>query len=734
MAGTATYIFRSEYLKRKIGMNISLLHGMTGFLEKRNPLLDKAPFISAIVVILTWVLLIVSRSQSDFPLIALIDLQIGGGFFILLSGLVLFTKKRFFQHLLFGMMVVQTLIMGLNSQLFFLGCFWGVVTAYLGFSLYRKGFAATIHEIGASPVVEPQRATEKLSKKGLGICLLIAVVALGVYGRTLTQPGLEENQMCYFATAHQSSYEDGIEKFSRVWEIKPIFHRAPIYVVYAAATAVSSYYDKVSFESAVNGIYGLITSLMIIIGVFLARGRLTGVSGLPWWLMALLGIGFQTVMVVRFFEVEEMVFSLSVLGIGLLLSKRWPLVLLSPFVFLEITLLKGLTLFTPMAYLFFFLLLFRFSKREYIAFGIGSLLAVGTLLLFFKTYPLFMQEYGSARSIQQSTVFFFAIVRILTFFGALAKGMLTNPFLFPGIVVTVLLLQYFGSTKRYRPVAGLILLWSFLGIIPLLMGKSFTYYALPFTIGAFLSILLFIGEYGGILKSLKESGKGKKRVLVAFGIPSLVLLLQFPVQSIAFIIFGGAVIIFLSRKRELTTASMVLGTIFIGTNLSWMATNHAWIERKPAILFHEPLITDFFFDDESLRSETMLYLTFGPEPYHLGLKNSNRYFYTLPFRRHLQMVNAAEGKSKELQLIARFTKESARIIEQTRPVQECLEEALQFQGRFILHSYNSELQKSGWCRRDLYPALDSKIATEYKPLIIGTNHILYERRGVHIEE
>lgn len=679
--------------------------------------LKKTPLVIAAITTLFWYIGLVSRYVTSQPEIALVDLGLGAIVFSTLTLLISVVKNRVPSYLLLLLTVTQALIMGMSSSLLPFGVVWALLSALLAVSLFPQWTVSLLHAL-QRPAADETVALQVRSSKFKTVIIVLGLISIGLFVRFYTQPGLGVNQQCYFATANQSSFhESWYDTFASVWEIKPVTHRAFVYVVYELAEKYSSFQNKEGFETAVNSIYLVWSFLVIGIGVILGRKRFMEISGIHWGYVLLLAFAFQGVLVEKAFEVEEMVFSLSVLTLGFMWSRKSPLIFLAPFLCAYITSLKILTLFVPVALILFSMTFIRFTKKEFLAFGVGTVAAIIGAAVFLYQFPPFLSEMAGARAMQQGTVFFFGGMRVATFIGTLSKTFFYNPFVLAGAVVNVLLLVGLGKEKRVKEQGAVIALWFLLGIIPLVMGKSFTYYALPFTISAFLTLLVFMKNADFITAHIS-----KKTLLWAFLLPVVVILYKgLEVTLITSVALAVALI--LSRKKFFTEAWMnMFFVIFLSSLTLWCVLHTPWKSRPASPNAVNTEIVNYLDGDSGLLDEQMLYLTFGTIPYSLGIRNTNRYFYTLPMLRHAQMEKVARATKGELKYLNRFGRDMADNIAESVSFQECLAGAEAFRGKYIFHD------SRGWGNFELYPQLDSLVKSDYEAVVNAGRQTLYVKK------
>lgn len=693
------------------------LNSIEKYIAKHESHFKKYPLVIGLVTTLFWYVGVVLRVTTSFPEIALVDLGLGAIAFSVVTLLVKVVKNKIPSYLLLALIVTQALIMGMSSSLIVIGVIWVCLAVALGVALFPHWVMDVISSLKSSdtesavPISIPRRTATIIS--------VLFVVAFLFFVRSYVQPEMGVNQQCYFATAHQSSYRESLyEKFASVWEIKPITHRAFIYGIYEIATNYFPFHDKAGFEKTANGVYFLWTVILITAGIFLGRREWRELSGVHWWYLLILAVSFQGVMVGRSFEVEEMVFSLSVLLLGMLFSRNRILLFIAPLLALYISSLKILTLFIPIALLLFTISVISYSRKEWFAVLLGTLFALVLTISFVVKYPLFLTEIAGARAMQQGTVFFFGGVRIGTFIGALAKAFYYNPFVMAGVVANTLLLFHYNREKQFKKSTVLMVIWFLLGIIPLVMGKAFSYYALTLTIGAFLSIVLCCRNAQEVCAKTTT-----REVLWAVVPPLLVLLYQGMIPVLIATVLISAITFVLKQRVSEKQWGHLFVSLYLFSFLFWLAVHMPWQTRPASSSRVGAEIVQELEKDPDLEHVQMLYLTFGTVPYSLGLENTNRYFYTLPMLRHAQMEKVANATKGELKYLKRFGRDMADNISESVSLQECLAGAVAFRGKYIIHD------NRGWGNFELYPELDSLVQADYIKIVSSGRQTLYMKKS-----
>lgn len=708
----------------EIGQKI--LNFLTSLIKSHQKIIINFPSISSVSVTLFWITGMILRHTVSWPLITEIELIVGSVLFTILTLGQKILKWRFFNYTILILTLSQAMIMGLNKDLILIGIIFTFLSAGHFIGMFYKQILNGLQALLLLPL--DQNSPEiKYNKSIILPFFLISIISFILFSISYTSPGLDSNQQVYLGASFLSSFHDSfIDKFSKVWEIKPVFHRAYVYMFYKLATIKNNFLNKTEFESSVYFFYGLWTSLMITVGIIAGRKKLCNFSKLPLWAIIILGISMQGVMAVKLFEAEEMSFSFSVLGMGLLLSEIPILVFLVPFIFLYITLLKGVTLLIPVSLVFFAILLFKFKKSDYISFAIGSLTSLIFLFLFFFKYPVFVQEYSDAGTLQQSTVLFSAIIRLVTSIGAIAKGLYYNTYITIGTVLIIVLLNHFRKTKNYRYFAAMLILWTSTTLIPIVLGKGFTYYALPLAIASFLTILTFTNIYSQL--NIKEIFNKSQLKTISLGFLVAFLILLFSEKPIILFTFIVPVVILFSTIRMYKMGSvkkisplLLILLIISSANAMWTLSHQSWKGREASYLGDYKELTDYLKQNPKYLNEEMLYLTYGREAYYLGLNTPNRYFYTLVMRRHLHMEKLIKTDNKYLKVFKQSAVELKEMILNTNIMECTINDILDYNGKYILHSNN------GWCEISLYPNIEKHIEDNYKVVLTTKKHSLYER-------
>lgn len=370
------YINETDFGQKAIKIIIEII-------KKYQSIISMLPSISAITVTLFWIAGAIVRHTLSWPLIVEVELIFGSILFSLLTLGQKFLKWRFFHYSILILTLSQAMIMGLNKDLILIGIVFTFLSLGHFLGMFHHQILNGLNALLSSPI-ENKHDPLKINKNLVFSFLGISLISFIFFAISYTSPGLDSNQQVYVGASHLSSFHNTfIDKFSKIWEIKPVFHRVYVYMFYKLATLQNDFLNKAQFESSVYFFYGLWTSFMILLGIILGRKKLCNFSKLPLWAISILGISMQGVMAVKLFEAEEMTLSFSILGIGLFLSGIPILVFLAPFIFLYITLLKGVTLLIPASIVTFSLLLFKFKKSDYIAFISGSILSIILLAIFF---------------------------------------------------------------------------------------------------------------------------------------------------------------------------------------------------------------------------------------------------------------------------------------------------------------------------------------------------------------
>lgn len=696
------------------------------FLGKNEKLFLKFPTIASLTVTAFWILGATVRHTLYWPLITGIEFIVCSILFAILTAGQQFLKWRFFNYTILVLTLSQAMIMGLNKSLILVGILFTLLSTGHFLGMFYHQVLTGLKNLITHPTIIDFTPIKSKFQTTI-IFILLSAFAFILFALSYTSPGLDSNQQVYVGASYLSSFHDGfIDRFTKVWEIKPVFHRIYVFMYYKLATIQNDFLDKKEFESSVYFFYGLITSLMITFGVLAGRKKLCNFSKLPLWAIIILGISMQGVMAIKLFEAEEMTYSFSVLGIGLLLSGFPLLVFFSPFIFLYITLLKGVTLLIPASLIIFSLLLFKFKKSDYIAFISGSIVSVILLALFFIKYPVFVQEYGDAGTLQQSTVLFSSIIRLITSLGAIGKGLFYNTYIIIGVISGLILFCHFKDTKNYRFFSALLILWTGTTLIPIVLGKGFTYYALPMAIASFLTILIFTREYSQIdIKDILSKKHLNK--LVAGLITSIALLAASELWKYLFIFLIPVIIIisllylYKNNKLNVFTPILILLLVTFSANSMWSLAHKPWKAREASYLGDYNELMEYIQKNADYKNNEMMYLTYGREVYYLGLRTPNRYFYTLVMRRHMHMVDLIETNNKYLKVFKRIAPQLRDMILRTNIMKKTLEETANYDGKYILNS------NTGWCNLELYPEINNKIKTEYKLVLETKKHKLYER-------
>lgn len=715
---------KEEYFfKTSLGEN--LLNYCIKTLEKRSSLLNRLPLISSYIAIFFWLLGITLRLTVSRPIVTTLELVVSGSLFILLTLTYQFFKWRTSILLLMILTVVQAMIMGLNSELIFVGSIWLVLFSLMLLGYFKNSILKGLH--GISNEYKSNSNENEIKNKSLKttyLCISLSFLALIIF--SYMQPGLGDNQQVFFGTAHISSFYDNLyDKFSNVWEMKPIFHRAYVYTFYEIANNFSDFHDKASFEKAVYISYGLWCALIISIGILAGYKKLASLFKVPLWVMLLIAISIQGVMPAKAFEAEEMVYSFSILSIGLMLSSNPILVFFSPLIFLYITLLKGVTLLIPVSLVLFSLLLFKFKKSDYLSFVSGSIFAILLLVIFFIKYPIFLHEYSNAGAIQQSTVLFSGWLRLTTSIGAISKSLYNNPFIFSGLLLSLPLFSIFKKRKEYRYFAAFLILWLGMLMIPVVLGKAFTYYAMPLSISTFFTILMGVRLLSDITQEKEYHKTLKKHLIISSIIVALVVLsLGKPIVIFASL-FIFLLPIFISQilksssKTTFTPIHFLLIIISV-TLIAYITLRRPWNLREASYMSDKPQIVNFLKnDDPNYLKNEMLYLSYGREAYHLGLYTPSRYFYTLVMRRHMEMEKVINSDKPIFKYFKKSAKQGREIIVNSDVMKETIEDILNYKGEYIIRS------KRGWCNLSLYPSIKKHLDLNYKKAMETHAHEIY---------
>lgn len=709
------YIYKTPFGKSIVNLLISLL-------TQHEKFLTKAPLAGSYTLALFWIFAIIARLTLEKPIISVFELSIGAALHIALTLSYNLLKSKTSFLVLLTLSFSQALVMGLNKSLILFGALWLIISSamFIGFfqTQIKNGLKSLLDENDNNPTeVSNEKESEKLLK--IVGAFFLALVAFSYF-----QPGLGDNEQVFFATAHLSSFYDNLyDKFSKVWEMKPIFHRAYVYLFYEIATIFSDFQDKNSFETTINITYGLWCGFIISVGIIAGRKKLKSFFKIPLWQILLFALLIQGVMSAKAFEAEEMVYGFSILSFGLLVSGNPLTVFLAPFIFLYITLLKGVTLLIPVSLTFFALLIFKFRKSEYIAFITGTAFSISLLTLLFIKYPIFLHEYSNAGEIQQATTFLLGLVRLIISVGAISRSLYNNPFVISGIILSLPLLFVLKKKKDYKSFAALLVVWLGTLFIPIVLGKAFTYYALPITIASFFTILISTSIYKEILSD-KKLYQPFRSGLIASIITILIMVLTLGKSMViisSLFPIAASILMLVNIKKRWFTSKQLLLLILISTLLMYTTHRRPWNTRKASTISDKSQIVNFLKHDNSeYQKEQMLYLSYGKEAYHLGMYTPNRYFYTLIMRRDIEMEGIINSDESITKPIKKSALQLRNIITNSEVMKQTKDDILNYRGSYILHS------KRGWCDLSFYPDISNFINNKYTLVLETPRHELYK--------
>lgn len=532
-------------------------------------------------------------------------------------------------------------------------------------------------------------------KKYISIFFVIMMSALCVivFCSFVTAPYTGDIEV-FMAAANQAKYKTGnaVMRVFEAWELKGIFNRMTIYIVYFLTNIFVKYTNVVAFEICSKIIYGIGVILVLILSMYILPDE-TVKKKMTFGLAAFLSV-FATFTAVQM-QAEMTAVVLAIFIFSCIVNGKKPLVILSGvlgsffffsksvFVLLYFAILIGIVIYKP-----------DINKKNIALSCVVMIISEAILLVLVKMiYPQEFVDMKNAADFQ-STLFSagsnVSLVTICTnFFHSFTQSCVAIPCLIVSCVCTICLLVKFIANREASRVVAVIFCWLIPIDIIVASNMYFIYHYFLLMIPGIICMLTYISENEISPIACLVS------VVLSFIAVGICWLMKDGLQQWSFINYSTVLLVIVHvliivlvfsrvatlQKYKVWVSVMVItiGCFFWANYSSFFSPKH---KNMVELAKQSEKVCKLSFPDD-FGDEPVLFLDAGGVPFYVDAPSYSRYFFNLP----MQRWNV--GKQWDVQ-------------------QNEYDKLMDYSGKYIVYT--------SWFGLDKYPELQDKISKEYSVL------------------
>ncbi len=504
----------------------------------------------------------------------------------------------------------------------------------------------------------------------------LAVAALSLFWTVQRPSG---DVAAFIAAGRQADYYGAFPgNVYEAWELKPLGHRILWRLLYRASTLIAPYEDKVLFEPTIRLLYSLLSILVILVSIRLARAPLRHVGISPPAAFAFLGLAFFGMNNWALMQAEHSALLLAIPAAALSLRPEIGARFAAGVLLSLLVTLKGVTIVLAPQVLLLAAALPRERRPSLLPTVAG--LAAGLVVVAIAAvyvFPREIQDLRNAAAWQGADQLRMEIIapRLWAFLTSTANGIAVTKL---GMAAALALLLF--RSRIGRRSAALIGASWIMGLAGLLSQRHLFGYQ-------FLLLWLPAAACAGVLLVRWNAAPDASRLRregVAFGL----LLLALSVGArpfwwlIPFVPLGW--LTWVSARPRHAAAFPAFCALLVATALAgWSVPNVPEQIRRPLPV--RELFAEWNHQFQLHQEPEILYLDAGYAAYAIGARSWCRYFFPLPIQR---------ATHRKLLLKLPVT-------------QETLARILQYEGRYIVHHFR-------WLPLPKVPELDAMIRERYR--------------------
>lgn len=522
---------------------------------------------------------------------------------------------------------------------------------------------------------------------------LVILTCVAVFYSFVTSPYTGDIEV-FMAAANQAKYYPGnvLMRIFQAWELKGIFNRVVIFIVYWFTRLFVKYTDVVAFEACSKAIYGIGTIIALAISSYLLPVKSIK-KKITYFVVAFLSI-FATYTAVQM-QAEMTVVVLAIFVFSCIASEKKPFVILggilgalfffskSVFILIFFAVIAGVIIYKPSI------------KKKSILLACVSMI-ISEVIFVAAVKIIYPQEFVDMKNAAefQSTLFSagsnVSFISILTnFLHLFTQSCVAIPCLIISCICTIRLIYKYVARKEAGRIVAIIVCWLIPIDIIVASNTYFIYHYFLLMLPGIICVITYLAEEE-INPLVCSTSIVLSSIAVAFcwlmkdGIMqwsfinySTVLLVIIHLIVITFVFENVS-----SLNKYKIYASIIIvsaGCFFWMNYSSVFAPKH---QNEIEMLKRSEEICKLSFP-EDFSSEPVLYLDGGAVPFYVDAPSYSRYFFDLPLQRW------SSGKEWEVQ-------------------KSEYEKLMNYSGKYIVYT--------GWFGLDKYPDLQNKINSEYSVL------------------